>query len=442
MTVRVPILFMAAACSSASPSPQLPAPAPISDAQPVDASADAASPALGVRGERCPCEDDLTCTGLPGGYCAAASCASCDGACVDTARFGELCAASCTSDRECRVDEGYVCDPTWRACLVPNVAVIVPKQCASVAHDAAFVEQWTRDGIEPSAVLDPAGNVIAASLRPLARDSKLVYGTWAAEGHVLVASSSDGIRWTDPVMVDDGERPFLVMGDALYLLYGNDGLRVRASRDGGKTFGESETRTVGTYGNAVWAGGALHIVTINGNVRGAFGSAHQTIEYTSGAQPVVVSGRDELLPFYFANPSIAVDRKTIYIAYVRGGRDAVWELVLATSKDGGATWKRKVVAGGNCQIHMVPNIAIDNGTVHLAYYEGNPGNFVHAQCAAKCKVTGAINAAPFTLSTARSAPKFVGDRAALLVDSKRRKLHALWTEPGGKIHYSTAKISR
>ena len=93
---------------------------------------------------------------------------------------------------------------------------------------------------------------------------------------------------------------------------------------------------------------------------------------------------------------------------------------------------------------MVPNIALDDttGAVHLAYYEGNPGNFVHAVCNAKCKVTGAINAAPFALSTARSAPKFVGDREALLVDSKRRVLHAVWTEPGGQIHYATAKISR
>lgn len=436
---------MAAACSSASPSPQLPAPTPIPDAAPIDASVDAASPRLGLRGERCPCADDLSCTDLPGGYCAVASCATCDGACVDTAKFGELCAASCTSDHDCRVDEGYVCDRNWGACLVPNAAVIVPKQCASVVHDAAFVEQWTRDGIEPSAVLDAGGNVIAASLRPLARDGKQVYGTWGADGHVLVASSTDGVRWTDPVMIDDGERPFLVMGDALYLLYGNDGLRVRASRDGGKTFGEPEARMIGTYGNAVYAGGALHIVTINGNVRGAFGSAQQMIEYTAGAHPVVVSGADELLPFYFANPSISVDtrRRAIYIAYVRGGRDAVWELVLATSKDQGASWKRKVVAGGNCAIHMVPNLALDDktGTVHLAYYEGNPGNFVHAQCTTKCKLTGAINAQPFVLSAARSAPKFVGDRAALLVDSKRRKIHALWTEPGGKIHYSAAKLT-
>jgi hypothetical protein len=355
----------------------------------------------------------------------------------------------CTKDSECRADEGYVCDPVWHACLVPNAAVIVPKQCAGVAHDTSFVEKWTRDGIEPSAVLANDGTIIATTQRPLARDPKgNLYGTWVSDGQVVLATSSDGVRWSDPTSIAAGERPNVVFGgDTLYLLYGSDGLRVRASRDGGKTFDEGHVATIGTYGNAVYAGGALHIVTLNGNVHGAFGSAQQVIEYTKGEQPAVVSGPDELLPFYFANPSIAVDtkRKAIYIAYVRGGRDAVWELVLATSKDLGVTWKRQVVAGGSCAIHMVPNIALDEktGAVHLAYYEGNPGNFVHAVCSnAKCRVTGAINAAPFALSTARSAPKFVGDHEALVVYSKRRIVHALWTEPGGQIHYATSKISR
>lgn len=444
---------MAAACSSASRSPQLPPSPPPPDAAiyAIDAPPDA-SIVLGARGERCPCAEGLSCTALTGaGYCAVPSCTACgDGACVDTTRFGELCAASCTKDSECRAAEGYVCDPVWHACLVPNAAVIIPKQCAGTPHDASFIEKWTRDGVEPSAVIGNDGNVIAATMRPIARDPKgLVYGTWVSEGQVMLATSTDGLRWSDPTPIAEGERPNVVFGgDKLYLLYGSAGLRVRTSRDGGKTFDEGRVATIGTYGNAVYAGGALHVVTINGNVLGAFGSAQQVIEYTKGELPVVVSGRDELLPYYFANPSIAVDtkRKAIYIAYVRGGRDAVWELVLATSKDLGVTWKRRVVAGGACSMHMVPNIALDDatGTVHLAYYEGNPGNFVHAACTAagKCKVTGAINAAPFTLSTARSAPKFVGDRATLLVDSKRRALHALWTEPGGHIHYATAKISR
>ena len=86
------------------------APPPDAAIIPIDAPPDAPV-ALGARGERCPCAEGLSCTALPGGYCAAASCADCDGACVDTTRFGELCAARCTKDSDCRADEGYVCDP-------------------------------------------------------------------------------------------------------------------------------------------------------------------------------------------------------------------------------------------------------------------------------------------------------------------------------------------
>ena len=62
-------------------------------------------------------------------------------ACVETARAGEVCAKACTADAECRVDEGYVCDPVWHACLLPNMAAIVPKQCpapAGLRDDEAF----------------------------------------------------------------------------------------------------------------------------------------------------------------------------------------------------------------------------------------------------------------------------------------------------------------
>jgi len=172
---------------------------------------------------------------------------------------------------------------------------------------------------------------------------------------------------------------------------------------------------------------------------------------------VRVSGFDETLPYFFANPSIAVDtsRKLIYVAYVRGGRDAKWEIVLAISKDAGATWKRQQIASDGCAIHMVPNLALDptTGTLHIAYYdtEGAPGRFVHASCATggvKCKVLGAINTVPFaSLSTGRHSRTWIGEYQSLLVDAKRRTLHAVWAqvvdEAGAKvsrIFHSSAKL--
>jgi hypothetical protein len=148
-------------------------------------------------------------------------------------------------------------------------------------------------------------------------------------------------------------------------------------------------------------------------------------------------------------------RKLVYVVYVRGGRDAKWEVVLATSRDAGTTWSRQKLAGDGCAIHMVPSVAVDpaNGTVHVAYYDsiGVPGRFVHASCGPggiKCKRAGAINSVPFAaLSMVQHSPRAIGEYASLVIDAKRRVLHAVWAqvvdEAGSKVSrvfHSSAKL--
>jgi hypothetical protein len=499
-------------------------------------------PALGSRGDRCgktACADGLSCAPLPGGYCASscgATQAACDGHCVDTARVGELCAKRCTSDADCRANEGYVCDPQWKACLVPNFAAIVPRQCptTSPARDTAFGDSQSLSTaaapgayqLEPAAVLTDDGGLVALYMAGpqlgvsrvdstgartldvpfatertnhadpwLARDRKgTLYAVWLgfdapqAQREIGFATSTDrGATWSTPVAVHDPtdctegardclEKPMVIVGtdpktkrEIVYVMYaaGEHGMRVRTSHDGGKTFTTGAIALAGTYGNAATTGdGRLHLVALHGNPLGAFGSAHHAVEYTvssdGGASvrpPVRVSGTDEMLPFYFSNPSIAVDaqRRWIYVAYVRGGRDAAWDIVIAASKDGGTTWKRTKLAGDGCAIHMVPNLALDpaTGTLHVAYYdsEGAAGRFVHASCGpgvAKCKVHGAINSLAFsTLSTARHSSKWLGEYEALLVDAKRRILHAVWAQtndeagrPVTRIFHAQAKLKK
>jgi len=462
----------------------------------------------------------MMCFPLPGGYCAS-SCgltgAACpDGRCVETARGGEVCAKGCAADAECRVDEGYLCDPVWHACLLPNLAAIVPKQCPAptgLAHDKAFrasepLSSAAGPGVyqfEPSAVVTKDGGVVAmyitrgAITEPnvlgvartgaskaidvpfsserashfdpwLARDARgAIYAVWLGfdgrDQHQQIgfaASKDGGVTWSAPIGVDapgdcaDGEadcldKPMVVVGPKgeLYVMYAaGDGLRVRASRDGGKTFGAAVTALAGIYGNAVvGADGRLHIVTLNGGPMGAFGAADQKVEYVVSADggktftpPQTLSGRDEELPFFFSNPSVAVDsqRGWLYVAYTRGGRDAVWDLVIAASKDKGKTWKRTRIGDDPaCAIHMVPNLALDpnTGTLHVAWYDsrGTVGRFAHATCAAgatRCVQRGAINDVPFAaLSTERHGAKWIGEYEALVVDAKRKQLHAVWSQP-------------
>ena len=401
--------------------------------------------------------------------CGSSTCDGCDGACVETGH-GQLCLASCTRDDECRGDEGYVCDPDWHACSLPNLGAIVPKRCPGVAlHDKAFgdSELWGV-GSQPSAVASSTGFIAAFSTTTgfafapdaapiigrdvvLARDAKTIFAAWRDAEAIELAHSADGASWSTParVQADDGSelgRPMLAVGkDLLAVMYGEGdrGLRVRVSLDGGTTFATTVTPLAGTYGNAVIDDtGALHIVTLDGNDHGGYGSAMQAIEYTvsrdRGATfttPLVVSGRDEQLPTYFANPSIAIDtrRKWLYIAYVRGGRDAAWEIVIAATRDAGKTWTRRTIGDG-CAIHLVPNLALDaqTGTLHVAYYDnaGEP-RFAHATCAigaTTCTPWGAINTQPFAAFTlGRQSPLSLGDRESLFVD--HRVLHAVWTQP-------------
>jgi hypothetical protein len=307
----------------------------------------------------------------------------------------------------------------------------------------------------------------------LARDAKgTVYAVWYGfdgrdqHGEIALATSRDrGATWSIPVDVHDpadcadpegecldkpmiaiGPAPHGARGEVAYVFYSAEGggLRVRASRDAGATWSKPATALAGIYGNAaVGPDGRLHVIALDGGPLGAYGSAQQQVEYTvssdGGAtfgKPIVVSAREEMLPFFFANPSIAVDsrRGWLYVAYVRGGRDAVWDIVLAASRDGGKTWTRKALGDG-CALHMVPNLALDptTGFLHVAYYSSAPAAFVHQACTAglaSCTRAAPINDQPFgALSLERHGSKWVGEYESLFVDDKRRVLHAVWAQP-------------
>ena len=547
--MRTSLLFIAAiGCSGAPPAPTPPvAPPP---PPPPDAAIDAPpTPPPIARGGACDperiCDNGLLCLPAPGGYCASSCEIACDGACVATARDGELCLKSCARDADCRAAEGYLCDPQWKACIIPNSATIVPKQCpaATPARDLAFASSTQLSTsaspgaaqLDPSAVVTPAGGVtvlfgsraplerthaigqsllgsglkiLDAAFGPatgaaganggepaLARDaSGTLFAAWLAGATEAAApqirlsrSTNAGVTWSVPSVVSSAgdcsggadclARPIVLFGpdpaakgkQILYVLYSaSGGIRVRASRDGGATLSTAVTALEGIAASAA-AGtdGRLHLVALAaGPTTGGFGSAKHHLDYAVSAtggrsftRPKRLSGRDELLPFYFATPSIATDsaRKWIYVAYVRGGRDAVWDVVVLGSKNNGTTWKRTRIGDTpGCAIHMIPSLALDptTGTLHVAWYDSRgTGRFAHATCASgltSCTQLGAINDVPFAgLTTGRQTRSWLGERAVLVVDDKRRALHAVWTQPideggvvGSRIFHASAKLPR
>ncbi|HEY0253044.1 MAG TPA: hypothetical protein VGC41_16020, partial [Kofleriaceae bacterium] len=173
---------------------------------------------------------------LPGGVCGSRGCDPCDGACIDTPRLGALCLAGCTADRDCRADEGYVCERG--ACTLPNLAVITPQTCAGPdTRDHAFgAQEQLGFGEQPSAIAAKPFVAMWQSSRGielantqtafaaighdvvLARDRSTLFAAWRdSEAIELSTSTDDGATWSSPhpAQANDGSelgRPMLAAG--------------------------------------------------------------------------------------------------------------------------------------------------------------------------------------------------------------------------------------
>lgn len=321
-------------CGGAAVPNALPLPVPIPDAA---IAIDAPPPhVLGAIGAAC--ETDGNCasgacdTRFPEGYCTQ-SCGDCT---CGELLTGARCLQSCTRDSDCRADEGYVCDPTYHGCAIPNTLAIVPRTCATPPPDPTPYELV--DAPSSSVAIDPHDD--------------------------------------DPALITDRQ--------PLSYVYDNV-LRIPIA-------GRALTPLRGARAALVQAGGRIHAVALEGSAFAGYGSADHRLDYTvatrgSFSPPQQINGRDEELPYFFASPAIAVTSTTTWIAYVRGGRDARWEVVVVSIQ--GKLIKRAVIGDG-CSLHMMPALAVDRtGTLHVVYADA--GGYDHATCVpGRCTVRGRL----------------------------------------------------
>jgi len=496
------------------------------------------------------CGTGQLCMPAPGGYCTrpcGATGAAClaGSTCVPSPRGGELCSRTCARDADCRVQEGYVCDPGRKACMLPFQAAPVLAACGTPPPDGDFsrpiaLSTSASPGIyqfEPAAALTPAGDLVVVSTsagsmfdpsfltiarvpragapvidQPMPTSKRSHFDAWAAAtgdgavhavwlGHdgggvdrnaeIGYARSTDGgATWTAPVAIHDPadcpadtpfclDKPMIAAGpvagqpgrEALRVFYSSEtggGMRMRTSLDGGKSWGGTTTASEGAYGDvAIDREGRIHVVAALGSPRGqaALGSTDSSIAYTvsrDGATfgaALTVSAANESVPFFFVNPTIAVDdqRRWIYVAYAAGTPDGRWDIQLAATHDDGKTWRRtKVNDDPSCGNHMVPNLALDptTGTLHLTYLEnrGGHGHLAYASCAGgggPCTPAVRVSADMASYELVRHSSKWLGEYASLLVDAKRRLLHAVWTETVqegdraiGRLRYASRALGR
>jgi VCBS repeat-containing protein len=292
------------------------------------------------------------------------------------------------------------------------------------------------------------------------------------DAEIGYARSTDGGRtWSEPRAIHDpaacaGGRPFcldkpmIAIGpepgaprrEAIRVFYASEGepegMTMITSTDGGAAFGAPVPVLAAAYGDvAIDASGTIHVVAADASPRGAaaWGSPANRVVYvrstdgTSFGAPVAVSGPGESIPFYFVNPTVAIDgkRRLIYVAYVAGTPDGAWTVQLAISKDAGRTWTRRALAPDACH-QSVPDLAIAaDGGLHATWYQTIHGGAhrVYARCkpgGASCSAPAVLGQAMTTYELVRHSPRWIGEYTALVVDDRRHAVHALWTQVMGE----------
>lgn len=302
---------------------------------------------------------------------------------------------------------------------------------------------------------------------------------------VALARSKDGESWTTPVAIlDEPDCPNAVRGcadkpmviglpgkkgkantlAAFYFSEVTGGLRARKSNDG-SLFQPSVETVAGAYGDVYADGsGILHVVAMTlldeKTNPSRFGDPKGIVEYASSddggatwSKPSRVSAEGDSVPFYFSNPQVVADKKhrRLHVLYPSGTPDGRWDIVLRTSADGGKTWTRsKVNDDAPCANHMTPTAALDpkTGEVYVLWSDNRDGKgrVVLSVCNgglgadAKCSENEALSAPFAAYSFVRHAASWLGEYDVLIVDEKRRVLHAVFDAPIDEKGVATTRV--
>ncbi len=121
-------------------------------------------------------------------------------------------------------------------------------------------------------------------------------------------------------------------------------------------------------------------------------------------------------------PAIDTGPGVLHVTYVTGGLDGAWNVVLATSRDDGATWVHRVVNDDEpCATHAWASLAVDpvTGDAHVLFLDNRfwPGEVVYSRCPAdatqRCVRNELVSGEAFALSTTQDPARWLGTRSAL-----------------------------
>ena len=199
-----------------------------------------------------------------------------------------------------------------------------------------------------------------------------------------------------------------------------------------------------TLGDGTGGGATSEVRFGSADNRVLFRRSHDGWRTTEGTR--VVSRLTDS-PVY-TQPPVALDgNDTAHVAYVTGDATGAWDIVLATTTDGGASWHYRTVNDDPepCATHMLPSMLVDPTThaVHITWLENRfgEGATAYARCPADpsmpCARNQQVSDAAFTLTTSRNPMIWHGDYAGVALSSTG-ELWATWsdTRTGGPAMYT------
>jgi Neuraminidase (sialidase) len=220
-------------------------------------------------------------------------------------------------------------------------------------------------------------------------DAGTVHLAWedntAGNWEIFYSKSTDGgATWSAPVNVsnnsgDSEGTKIAVNAGTIYLAWydytpANVEIFFSKSTDGGVTWSAPvnvSNNDGGSYGPAIVAdAGTIHVAwwdNTPGNAEIFY--SNSTDGGATWSAPVNVSNNS----VGSVGPTIAVDSGTIHLAW---GDDTPGnpEIFYSNSTDGGTTWSAAVNVSNNIGASYVPLIAVYAGNVYLAWYDDTPGN--------------------------------------------------------------------
>ena len=260
----------------------------------------------------------------------------------------------------------------------------------------------------------PAGGFLDKPWIAASRKDATVYATWArataAGAEDIRMVRFDGAAWGAPVSINDVGKRGGVSRNLAQVVVADDG---------------HPMVTWVEVGQAQYGSTANQVYVQRFNPDGSKLANNVLVTHPPDSPP-------------FEDPSIAVFGPNVYVGFSSGDSKGAWDILVAASTDGGATFQKPVKANDDdtCATHFHHQIVVDGrGNVHAIWFDNRylDGNVMYAMSPPADPMVplafgknSFVNDKAFTFTTRRDQANWLGDYLGLATYGG--EIYAAWTD--------------